>query len=233
MPELQRELAITRVAFLELQDEQRLVQEGYRLLDEKRILLAAEIHRQSLRLRALREQSRGAEQAARAHFIAALNCHGLEELSVYPPSPLDEHPLEVKRSRLLGLDLLDARLAAPRSQKTARARAASVRSEPPVNPSPEARACALAYRRWLALLVEIASCCLNLRRLLREYVRTERRARAIENILLPEIEWGLRQIDEQLASMDQEEIARLRHRRAGRMYDTPGSRGPAAAGTIA
>ena len=32
-----------RVAFLELKDERRLVQEGYELLDEKRVLLATEI----------------------------------------------------------------------------------------------------------------------------------------------------------------------------------------------
>jgi V/A-type H+/Na+-transporting ATPase subunit D len=58
-----------------------------------------------------------------------------------------------------------------------------------------------------------AVCSLNLRRLMREYVRTERRARAIENVLLPEIEWSLRFIDEQLEILDQEEIARVRQRR--------------------
>jgi V/A-type H+-transporting ATPase subunit D len=65
------------------------------------------------------------------------------------------------------------------------------------------------------IAVQLASCCVNLRRLVREYVRTERRARAIENILLPEIESGLKLIDEQLESMDHEEIARLRQRHAG------------------
>jgi V/A-type H+-transporting ATPase subunit D len=65
------------------------------------------------------------------------------------------------------------------------------------------------------LLVELGACCVNLRRLTREYVRTERRARAIENILLPEIDSSLKRIDEQLESIDQEEIARLRRRHAG------------------
>ena len=64
--------------------------------------------------------------------------------------------------------------------------------------------------------MQYAACCVNLRRLAREYVRTERRARAIENILLPEIASALKLVDEQLESMDQEEIARLRHRRAAR-----------------
>jgi len=206
MPEPQRELAITRVAFLELKDEQRLVQEGYELLDEKRILLAAEIHRQLVRLRTLRASSQAAQRAARESVVAALNCHGLDELAVYPPLSMGEDSLRVTRSRLLGLELIDAQLqaSAPRG------------SERPVNPTPEARACALTHRTWLAIAVELASCCVNLRRLVYEYVRTERRARAIENILLPEIVTGLKVIEEQLESMDHEEIARLRHRRASR-----------------
>jgi len=204
MPEPRRELAITRVAFLELKDEQRLVQEGYELLDEKRILLAAEIHRQLVRLRSLRASSRAAQRVARDSVIAALSCHGLDELSVYPPLSMDDDRLNVTHSRLLGLELIEARLDASAPQS----------SERPVNPTPEARDCALAHRRWLAVAVELAACCVNLRRLVREYVRTERRARAIENILLPEIASGLKLIDEELESMDHEDIARLRHRRA-------------------
>jgi vacuolar-type H+-ATPase subunit D/Vma8 len=68
-----------------------------------------------------------------------------------------------------------------------------------------------------------AVCSLNLRRLLRDYVRTERRARAIENVLLPEIEWSLRFVDEQLELLDQEEIARVRQHRAS---DEPPRRAP-------
>jgi len=212
MPELQRELAITRVAFLELKDEQRLVQEGYELLDEKRILLAAEIHRQLLLLRRLRAAWRAAESAAREALIAALDCHGLDELSVYPPRPLGGDHLGVTRRRLLGLELLAARHDVTPTPG----------AERPVNPSPEARDCARAHLQWLGVAAELAACCVNLRRLAREYVRTERRARAIENILLPEIAWALKLVDEQLESLDQEEIARLRHGRAARMNGTSG-----------
>jgi V/A-type H+-transporting ATPase subunit D len=68
-------------------------------------------------------------------------------------------------------------------------------------------------RFGLVRAVELAACCVNLRRLVRDYVRTERRARAIENVLMPEIESAPKIIDEQLEGMDQEEIARLRQRR--------------------
>jgi len=42
-------------------------------------------------------------------------------------------------------------------------------------------------------------------------VRTERRARALENVLLPEIEGSLHYMDEQLETMDQEEAIRVRN----------------------
>jgi V/A-type H+-transporting ATPase subunit D len=54
--------------------------------------------------------------------------------------------------------------------------------------------------------MEMAACCVNLRRLVRDYVRTDRRARAIENVLMPEIVATIKIIDEQLEGMDQEEI---------------------------
>ncbi len=206
MPEPRRELATTRVALLELKDEQQLVQEGYRLLDEKRILLAGEIRRQLAQLRERRRALAEAQQAARAAFEAALRRHGLDTLAVHSPASFAQEALVVAQSRLLGLSLLEARL------------------RPPVTPVPhgmpaeaasaEVRECARAYRELLAHAAALAACELTLRRLTREYVRTERRTRAIENILLPEIDVAVRLLEELLDGMDQEEFARLRHRRA-------------------
>jgi V/A-type H+-transporting ATPase subunit D len=48
----------------------------------------------------------------------------------------------------------------------------------------------------------------------RDYVRTERRARALENVILPEIEADIRFVDAQLESIDQEESIRVREARA-------------------
>ena len=58
---------------------------------------------------------------------------------------------------------------------------------------------------------ELAACAASLRRLIREYVRTERRARALENVVLPEIDGSLRFIEEQLDAVDQEEAVRVRN----------------------
>lgn len=200
MPEYQREVLVTRAAFLELKEEQALVQDGYNLLDEKRILLAQEIRKQLTRLRELRERTRPVEEAAVRALRAALAVHGLDELSVYPPLPAGSEPLNIKRRKLLGLELV----------------AVQLQDEPPpgpvpaVNPSVEAHACALAFRAWRAALVEMAGGEASLRRLVSEYIRTHRRAEALENVLLPEIEATLTMIDDQLESQDQEEAARLR-----------------------
>jgi V/A-type H+-transporting ATPase subunit D len=204
MAEFNREITVSRIAQLDLMDEQRLVKEGYELLDEKRIRLAAEIRRQVARLKIYREAARKGETAARAGLQAALNRHGLDELSVYPPLSTAEDSLEFSRPRLFGIELLQAQWHAGPAREL----------EQPVNLTPEARACARAYREWLAPWIEIAACCVTLRRLVREYVRTERRARAIENVLLPEIGRALSFIEDQLESLDQEEIARLRQRRS-------------------
>jgi V/A-type H+-transporting ATPase subunit D len=196
----ERQPVATRIAQLELKDEQRLVKEGYELLDEKRIRLVAEIRAQLVRLRRWQAEVRKAQEVARDALIAALSRHGLEELAVYPALSAGEGQLEFARTRLFGLELIEVQWHAGTAPRAERA----------VNPSPEARVCARDYRALLEPLVMTAVCSLNLRRLMREFVRTERRARAIENVLLPEMERNLKFIGEQLEILDQEEIARVR-----------------------
>ncbi len=77
--------------------------------------------------------------------------------------------------------------------------------------SPELKHCAGAFRRLTVELVAQAARAANLRRLIEEYRRTERRARALENVLLPEIDRSLRFIEEQLDAVDQEEAVRVRN----------------------
>jgi vacuolar-type H+-ATPase subunit D/Vma8 len=49
-----------------------------------------------------------------------------------------------------------------------------------------------------------------LNRLAREYRRTERHAKALERVLLPEVKVALKYIDEQLDMMEREETIRTR-----------------------
>jgi V/A-type H+/Na+-transporting ATPase subunit D len=203
MPESQREIIVTRVALLELEDERRLAREGYDLLDEKRILLAAAIRRELAELQRLQAICDRVGHSAEHALKRAVSCHGIDELCVYPPLSMVGDRLTIDRSRLLGLELVAARWQA----------GAAHLGEQAVYPSPEARACALAYRSSVGPLAELAACIARIRRLAREFVRTERRARAIENILLPEITALARLIEERLEQLDQEEIGRMKCRR--------------------
>ena len=195
------EVLATRVAFLELKDERRLVQEGYELLDEKRVMLATEIMRQLRHHAALQADLAMLGDSALAALEAAIGMHGLDELTVEPKLDLGAALLGVHQQSFLGLRLVEAQLEVP----------APVAAAAPQPATPEARNCALVHRRLISLHVELAACEVSLRRLVREYVRTERRARALENVVLPEIDESLRFIEEQLDALDQEEAIRVRN----------------------
>jgi V/A-type H+-transporting ATPase subunit D len=191
----------TRVALLELRDERRLVQEGYDLLDEKRVMLATEA------LRRLREHDRrqpdveAAWSAARDALRRAIAVHGFDELTVQPPCSLDSATVHAEPRKFLGIALVDARLETPPSSPTGA----------PVLDTPELRQCAVVFRRLTVELFGHAARAADLRRLVTEYRRTERRACALENVLLPEIDRSLRYIEEQLDAVDQEEAVRVRN----------------------
>jgi V/A-type H+-transporting ATPase subunit D len=204
MPET-GEVAATRVAMLELRDERRLVQEGYDLLDEKRVLLATEILRQLRQLTALQQMQELQWQAARAALGAAIEVHGFDDLTVEPPLSLADARVLIERRTFLGLPLRAATLEAGPGLPVA----------PPVRASPELRRTAAAFGTLAAGLVTQAALEANLRCLAAEYRRTERRARALENVLLPEIDRSLRSIEEQLDAVDQEEAVRVRNAARG------------------
>lgn len=85
-----------------------------------------------------------------------------------------------------------------------------------IDPSPESRRCARRYADLLALGHQVAVMEGNVRRLLDAYRRTERRARALENVVIPELTAEVKRIDEALEEQDHEEAARIRLRRHGR-----------------
>ncbi len=199
MPESSGEILATRVAFLELKDERRLVREGYELLDEKRVLLATEILRQLRRHAALEAEATAAADGARRAAERAIALLGFDDYTVQPKPALEPALVRSHRQTFLGVTLVEAALDVPALPETT-----------PTAATPEARASALAFRRLVTARVALAACEGNLRRLAGEYTRTERRARALENVVLPEIDDSLRFIEERLDAADQEEAVRVR-----------------------
>jgi V/A-type H+-transporting ATPase subunit D len=200
MPELMPTQTASRSAFLELQDEKRLVNDGYEFLDEKRILLAAELLRQR---DAWREAHAGFmarwDRAAKLLPPAAAD-QGLEGLQVYPRYTLGEGGFGISGSPYVGQVMLAASLDTGTAEL----------SREPVRPSRQVRELAAAFRDVLEAAAPLAAIAANLRRLMREYRRTERRVRALENVVLPEIHEELAAMEEHLDLNDQEEVIRVR-----------------------
>ena len=82
-------------------------------------------------------------------------------------------------------------------------------------PSSEARNCQLAFRKLLEVSSQLAGLSGNLYRLLAEYRLTERRARALENVILPEIEQTLHVMTSHLEELEFEDAVRVRVRSKG------------------
>ena len=195
-----REVAPTRSAAIELADERRLMRQGYQFLDEKRTLLAAEMLRQLKVYRTRTDTLTQATHDATAALAAAVERHGLGPLQLYPVPAAPSQPAP-QRSLFLGLAMLTAQDVT--SAEPADATAA-------VDASPEAKACRAAFEKLTSLAADIAARAGNLERLAREYKRTERRAQALEKVLLPEVEDAMRRVDEQLDTMEREETIRTR-----------------------
>ena len=200
-------LSPSRSAFLELKEERQLVREGFEFLDEKRVILAQEMLRRLKAWKALRERYDALHEDAAAALARAVGRHGLDGIGIYPAPRMENAAVPLQETRFLGVNLLDGEFDPGWKEQ-------EPRPPPAVNPSPEAERCREAFAALLPLGFELAVMRASLERLVREYVRTERRARALENVVLPEIEHSLRFMDEQLEAMDQEEAIRVRN--AGR-----------------
>lgn len=190
----------TKSAALALADERALMRQGHQFLDEKRMLLAAEMLRGLKQHETLSADLAQALQAAQAALKLALQRHGLEGLQAYPPLVFAPAEPELRHAVFLGV----------RTVAAAFAPLASAAGDRAVDASPEAQACRDAYLALLGPLARLAACAGNLERLAAEYRRTERRAKALENVLLPEIEHALSAIEDRLEEGDQEEAVRVR-----------------------
>lgn len=201
---LTSDMAPTRSAVLQLREEHDVVLEAYDFLDEKRLLLAAEVLRQLRQYEKLLEDYEALRQQAEKSLVATVRRHGLHGAQVYPGHFLENAELANTTTSFMGVTLMTNELRLPDELESA----------PPCHPSPEAensRAIFLELAKLGAVLTAISG---NLHRLFAEYRRTERRARALENVVIPEMSQNLREMTTRLEELDQEDIVRvhLKHR---------------------
>ena len=184
----------TRAEAMALADERRLVEQGYEFLDEKRVILAGEIMARLSEWRSLEARREAALIAARDALAAAIRTYGLEAAQLAPVAAAAGVPA-LRTVRYLGVSLPETEAAAPRSAPAAGA--------------PMDRLAA-AFGRLHGILAEMAPLSVSLFRLADEYRNTERKAKALENILLPELDADLRRIEAQLEALEQEDAIRVR-----------------------
>ena len=193
--------APTRAAVLELRNEQAVVREAYVFLDEKRLLLASELLRQLHRYQQIDEELGDLHGRARDAMQAAGRHHGLDGIQVYPAASLGDAVLVHGSRNFMGVTLVETELEADVDSTVGIVAA---------NPSSAAEQCRELYRKILQKSAMLAGVSGNLYRLLAEYRLTERRARALENITLPEIDQALRELTAHLDELELEDAIRVR-----------------------
>lgn len=189
----------TRSVALELKDERRAMRDGYMFLDEKCLLLAGEIVRELERYEALRRRFTAAYDSALAALQGAVARHGLHGLEVYPAADLGASRLDCGGHSLMGVRLQDATFF-PEALPAA----------PAVDGSPEAEACRRAFAAVLEAAALLAAAQGNLARLSIEYRRSVRRARALQDVLLPELDRDVADIEGRLEELEQEDAIWMR-----------------------
>jgi V/A-type H+-transporting ATPase subunit D len=196
----ERETTPTQSLLLELKEERVGMSEGYRFLDEKRLILAAEILAELTRYQAEFKSFEADYAAASAALEEAVVRHGVEELGLYPPTPPVDGEMILKPRSVLGVTVYDLTCQ-------------MADAEPPPQTalaSPEAEHCRDAFRHLIPRAAHLAALAGNLERLREDYARTARRARALEDVLLPELDETLSAVAGALEELEREEAVRAR-----------------------
>ncbi|WP_298828265.1 V-type ATP synthase subunit D [uncultured Piscinibacter sp.] len=193
------EISPTRSAVIEAKDERRAMHEGYVFLDEKCLLLAGEILRELARHGRLQAELLACLDAALAALRDAVLRHGLQGLQIYPATDLSGARLATRSRSLMGVRLQDAVLE----------RVAAAHDEA-VDRSPEAEACRRAFAAVLDAAAAVAAVSGNLERLSSEYRRSVRRARALQDVMLPELDQTIYEIENRLEELEREDAVSMR-----------------------
>ncbi len=193
------EITPTRSAAMALRDERRAMHDGYVFLDEKCLLLAGAMLQELRRFDAASAALRGLVARSAQALAAAVRRHGLQGLQCYPALPADALAVETHWRSLLGVPLVQAE-----------AKRGGAGSPEAVYPSPEASDCTHAFVELSAQLAVMAASSGNLERLYREYRKSVRRVRALQDVLLPELDRDLYAIESQLDELERDEALGVR-----------------------
>ena len=195
--------APTRAAVLQMQDEQKVVREAYIFLDEKRLLLASELLRQLKLYQQQKKQLDVLHARSREAMRLAVMHHGLNGLQIYPAEKSDTVFFKQNSRNFKGVTLIEI----VQLNRSAEIEASTITTA--LSLSTKVESCRRLFGEIVERSAAAAAILGNLYRLLREYRLTERRSRALENVILPEIEQGLRDMTQHLEELDLEDAIRV------------------------
>jgi V/A-type H+-transporting ATPase subunit D len=196
----ERETTPTQSLLLELKEERVGMSEGYRFLDEKRLILASEILAELNRYQTELTSFEAAYATASTALESAAVRHGVEELNLYPPATPLDGTMVLKPRSVLGVTVYDLTCEIEEPEASPRT----------LLESPEAERCRDAFRALIPRAAHLAALAGNLERLREDYARTARRARALEDVLLPELDGTLSAVEGALEELEREEAVRAR-----------------------
>ena len=189
----------THSAFLELKDERLGMEEGYRFLDEKRLILASEILSELRSYEAAMAEFRADYRRAEEALRQAVGRIGLDGVQLYPAAAPVSGDMRLETRSILGVV----------SHEVA-CRMDPLQAPEAVWTCSEAETCRQIFRDLIPRAAKLAAMAGNLERMRREYVRTARRARALEDVLLPEMDEAMKVVETALEELEREEIIRVR-----------------------
>lgn len=195
------ELTPTRSVLLTLKDDRQAMREAYGFLDEKRTLLAAEIIAQLRHYQGLRARQDEAMTRARAALRGAIAWHGLEGVQWAPKAAHYPADLVTTERSLLGVRVVDITLERHQPEPSG------------ITDFPAIAHCQRAFFDLIEAGTAMAAVIGNLTRLYEEYRRTERQTRSLEDVLLPELNSQIREVEGRLEEGELEEAVRARPRR--------------------
>ena len=175
------------------------MREGYAFLDEKCLLLAGEMLRELAHYDSLQRAFLETYAKAVAALRAAMRTPRPAGAGGLPGPELSEAKVQATSRSLMGVRLQAAEL-----------RIGGLSAASAVNASPEARSCVRAFVDVLTESAALAAVCGNLERLYVEYRRAMRRARALQDVLLPELEQTLAEIEARVDELEQEDALGMR-----------------------
>lgn len=193
--------APSKALLLELRQERELVAEAHGLLEQQRELIAREIMTTLEQLHDLYEQLQNIFPLARNSIRSAILRHGLDELSTFEfASPLVNPGWRTKRK--YGTLLLDAAQAQPQTPPPAIQGGWEI--------SVELEQSNRDFHYLLGILLALAPLQNNIERLIKAFHRTQRKANALENIVRPEMDEQLRQVQDILEELEREDFGRIK-----------------------